>query len=262
MARPRVAICTLLAGLLSSFAAGTAEAKTSDEACFGAAVRGQEREKAGRLLDARSDFIECAKLECPSEVSSVCAAFARRVEEATPTVLVEVLNEAGEEVTGPATFIDGKPIPKALGVTRGVTVDPGSHEVRVEVGATRLTRKILVKEHEKGLRVTFRIEKKAPEAATTPSGSRSVALPLVFAGVGVVGLGVFGTFAGLGLARRSSAACDTGCSSDDASYVKTQFLVADVSLAVAAGALVTAAVLYLVGAGKTQHASGTGAFAF
>jgi len=70
----------------------------------------------------------------------------------------------------------------------------------------------------------------------------------VVLGLGVVGMGMWGVFGGLGLAAKSDAesTCAPNCTDDDISGIKTDFLVADVSLGVGAAALAGAAIIGIV----------------
>jgi hypothetical protein len=241
----------VLVGLTAVMISVPAFAGAADEACFSAAADGQKLEKAARLLEARGRFNECARAECPAEVSTTCASFAKRVEDALPSLLVEVKDERGQDVTSGTVRVDGKVVPGLLGSTRALELNPGSHELRIESGKLSEVRTVLLREHDKGHRVTFSERSVASEKPAPAPNKRFPVAPVIVASIGVVGLGVFGTFAGLGVAQRSSKHCDAGCSQADYNSVQTKFLVADVALGVGVAALLTAGALWLFG-GKSE----------
>jgi hypothetical protein len=89
-----------------------------------------------------------------------------------------------------------------------------------------------------------------------PAPPASAALPLTFAGIGVVGLAGFVTFASLGKSeqRELEATCAPDCVRGDVDAVRTKYLVADVSLGVAVVSLGVAGYLWLTAQGRAERA--------
>jgi hypothetical protein len=224
----------------------------SDEVCFGAAEKGQRLERENKLMEAKDRFIECGRTDCPSVVSSTCASFLRRVEEEIPTLVVEAKDAQGRSVTMGTLLIDGKLSPDAFS-GRAIPLDPGTHEVHLTVPGRIDDRKtILLNQHEKGTRLTFN------EAPVPQADTRSPTLPvggLLVGGVGLAALvpGVF--FWVSGDAQRRAFGCNTtaGCTSAEASSVRTKLILGDVFIGVAATGVVVGALWLLLGRTRTTQ---------
>jgi hypothetical protein len=88
----------------------------------------------------------------------------------------------------------------------------------------------------------------APVASTETESAPARPIPVaawIAGGVGAAALVSFGTFGTIGVVSRGSNHCDTGCSASQKSGVDTDFLIADVSLAVGVVALGLATWFYL-----------------
>jgi hypothetical protein len=211
----------------------------SPEACFDAAVAGQEQRDAGKLLAARASFIACAKSTCPDEVQKDCARWLGEVEASLPTIVFGARDDGDHDLLDVRVTIDdapagdtahGKPIP----------LDPGTHRVEFARDGSPPVKQVLV------VRAG---EKNRSVVAVFASPVRDSHVPTaswVLAGVGVVGLGVFAYFGAQGLSDYRRFGCDQGCTASNKSKVDTQFRVADVGLVIGIGALAAATVVWIV----------------
>ena len=252
---------TLLASACFVALAASAPAARGDgDPCLDSPVTGQKLLRSGKLLEAQRAFATCSQRTCPPEVVDACVRFARRVEDALPTVVLLAHDDHGADVDHVQVSIDGAdPVDVS---PSAISLDPGSHafvfhgrgrDVRVEKTLTE-------GEHFKQVEANFgpasapaSTESAAPPAGekAPPSAQVDVAVDRPFpasawivGGIGLAGLASFGVFGALGLSQRSSDHCDVGCSASDKSSVDTELRVADISLGVGIVGLVVATILY------------------
>lgn len=210
------------------------------EACFDAAVDGQEQRDAGKLLAARARFISCAKSSCPDEVQKDCTRWLDEVEATLPTVVFGARDGAAHDLLDVRVSVDGAPVgDTAQG--KPVPLDPGAHRVKFErPGAAPIEEALVVRAGEKN-RVVIAVFDDGPRASSTSIPTAT----WILAGVGVAGLGVFGVFGARGLSDYHQYGCDHGCSAGDKSKVDTQFRIADVGLVLGIGALAAATFVFV-----------------
>ncbi len=214
-------------------------AQQEDTACFDAAVAGQKAQKAGELGNARAAFLRCARAVCPAEVTARCTNWVAEIDAAMPSVLIAAQDDRGHDLLNGVIRIDGVSHPEAL-EGQSVTLEPGPHTLRLEtVGRAPVEQSVVVREHEKNRRVVLRI---APLVVV----HRTSIVPFVLGGIGVVAGLTFGAFATAGVVDRQSSACDSGCGPTDASRVRTELMIADVSLVTAGVFIIAAIVGYVV----------------
>jgi hypothetical protein len=231
--------------------AGHAQARAPDRAeCEAAHLRAQELRKQNQLLGAREQLYRCAAKACPGLVQEDCAQWVNEVERNIPSLvpaaktstgreLVEVRVLAGERVL--AERLDGKPI----------ELDPGPYTLRFEArGSSPVSVDVVAQAGVKNrvVEATFPVTDAKPEGASPP-------LPFwILAGVGTVAVGSFATFAILGQEQYSDLEerCAPGCDTADSDSVRTKFLIADVSLVIAALAYGGAAYFYFAAPAKRE----------
>ncbi len=242
-----------------------ADAKT----CSASHASGQREVKAGRLRLASELFTTCGSDEsCPDQIRTECTEFLESVRQTIPTVILSVIDDAGNDVSNVRVFSTDELLTEQLD-GRAIELDPGKHRLRfVLPWGDVLSSDVLIREGEKNRLVEVRLPKKggAPadeaEPATEPStpskpaeaGSTPVAA-YVATGLAVVG---FGTFAGFAIAGNSQKneleACAPSCSGGDRGRyddMKRSYLIADVGLGVGAVSTVVAAVLFVT-SGQTS----------
>jgi hypothetical protein len=243
----------------------SSRASADTESCSQAHAGGQRHENAGHLREALASFQECASdAKCPLPIRNECAELYTTVDGRLPTLVFSVVDGYGSDVvevkvssgdTQVASSLDGRPI----------AVDPGLHEFRFTLPTGEvLTKSVLVRQGEKDRIVSLRLPRTdlgaaEPAAANTelvvPSrDARATKLTMpvgawVSYGVGVAALGAWGTFALLGRnAEKSLIECSPNCQAterDKYDTMKQNYLVADISLGVAAASVVTGTILLL-----------------
>lgn len=238
-------------GALSLIAASAARAQSDKDpvdACLRAADDGQRLRDQGKYLRARAAFLECSKDACPGAVRTECLSWLRDAEQAIPTVVIAARDSAGNDLTDASVYVDGDRVLDRLD-GKPLAVDPGRHELRVELGARSLRREILLVAAEKNRVLTFELPP-APARARPTAREPSVVEPtgttpwLGFALAGVGALGV-GSFAYFGLTAKSDldalesdpCAETRTCAESDVDSVRARYLIADVSLGVGLVAL-------------------------
>lgn len=226
------------------------DASTTNAECANAYEQGQEQRKSGKLVSARSTLQLCARDECPDFIRSDCANWYGEVQNEVPTLvfaarsqgrdLSDVRVSVGERVL--STRVDGQV----------VELDPGEYDFEFQAPEMRTLRQhFVIARGERNRLIQVELEPvHAPQGAgpTTDAAraQRSLLLPGVFAGIGVVGVA---GFAGLGAWGHSQeneleGSCSPHCSSDRVSDVRTKYLLADVSLGVGVASLALGAYFF------------------
>ncbi len=217
------------------------------DACMDAPVQGQKLQRSGKLMAARDKFALCAQKSCPGEIVRDCTGWMQDVSKAIPSVVAAARDSSGADVLDASLSIDGGAA-APIGA-RAVELDPGSHHlVFHRSGAPDFVRDLVLHEGEKDRQIvaTFagaspRTAPASPVASTEPeSAAPSRPIPVgawVAGGVGAAALVTFGAFGTIGVVSRGGDHCDSGCSASQKSGVDTDFLIADVSLAVSIVAL-------------------------
>jgi hypothetical protein len=103
------------------------EARRENPACVAAYKKGQALWKSGRLFEAKETLQKCTKLICSAGLRRECGFRVEQLENDTPTVVLEVIDDRGKPVTNVNVMMDGRPLVSRLD-GRAVPVDPGSHE--------------------------------------------------------------------------------------------------------------------------------------
>jgi hypothetical protein len=190
-------------------------------------------------------------------VKKACADWLADVERRLPSVVFRAQLADGSDVLDARLTLDGAPLAHGLGGA-AIPIDPGEHVVRFEHdGAAPVEEHVVVVEGERGRVITGRFAAPAVASAPSPaapeespstasSGRRLTPLTLVLAGVG--GVGIIG-FASFGIVATSDLnhlrqTCAPYCSASQLGNVKTEALVADVSLGVGVVALAAAAYVF------------------
>lgn len=232
----------------------SAPARATDKGeCVAAHERGQLLRNAGKLLEARAAFVKCATSSCPAPVRKDCAEWQQELMPSIPSVVLEATDEQGREMLDAPADVDGVPWLDRLDA-RGHELDPGQHTIRVRAPDGRVREQTLtLHEGEKDRRVSvsFAPAAPAPEPPTPmpAATARSRPVPVmsfVAGGVGIVALGGFAYFGLSGHSKENElrASCSPHCAPDQVNQARTDYLVANVSLAVAAAALGTSVLFF------------------
>jgi len=170
--------------------------KKSVDICVANFEEAQLKEKRGKLVGARDLYAACADPKCPTLVRTDCTAKRDEIDRTIPTMTIVVRDAAGTDIADAKLAIDGEPFTRDR--SRAFPVDPGEHVITYTVpGKPPADEKITIYEGEKARLVA--ITAKAPTtkspspqtasatpAATPDTGGRSLVVPLIVAGVGVV----------------------------------------------------------------------------
>ncbi|HMJ10005.1 MAG TPA: hypothetical protein VK524_01305 [Polyangiaceae bacterium] len=203
------------------------------KACIAAHADGQVLRTQKRLLGARQQFLACAIDSCPDLVRKDCTQFLADVSASMPTLVLAAVDNGERDLTRVSVELDGHPLTSVLDGS-ALALDPGEHRVtfRAPDGRVREYR-IVARENEKGRRLVAHFE-----SANAKSGTaRPLSVPPLAYALGGVGVLALGSFTYFGLRGRSTEECAPSCSRSEVDSMRTQYLAADISLAVGAAAL-------------------------
>jgi hypothetical protein len=240
----RAAAGVLAAGL--ALAAAPDAGAVDRETCFSSAESAQTLRKAGHLRDARDKLTVCANATCPASVQNDCTNWAREVDAALPTIVVQAHDAKGNDLTDVRVVVDGKTFATRLD-GKPIAVDPGSHALRIErAGATPVERSLVAVQGQKERVIDAELDVAVDHPAQTPT-SRPIPLPVwILGGVGAAALVTTGVFWVWGRSDYSSlqGSCGESCNPSQVSPVRTKLVVGDVALGVGVVSLGLAAWFY------------------
>lgn len=251
-----------------------AAAKPTKSQCVDANTAGQSARLAGHLSEAREQLLVCSDKACPSIVRTDCIQRLEEIAKAQPTLVIGVKDRSGADVAAATVKLDGRLFTEKLDGT-ALPLDPGAHEIEVTLpGESAVTRKVVIKEGEKGRVETIAFAPKAsataqavgPEAAPAPMSAQKI-LAITTGGLGILGAAAGAVFGGLAFsaaaAQKEHCASATNCADhaqalDDHRTAEAMGTASTVAFAVAGALLVAAPVLYLTDRGaKPKTASVT-----
>jgi len=236
--------------------------------CVQASEKGLDARERGALRAARAHFVTCAADACPKQMRVDCARWLDEVEASLPTIVVGAKDASGGDLFDVRVKVDGEPV-EDVQSGRAVVLDPGPHVVRFERGKAPNTVvrevKVLLRAGERNRPVlaTMEVGATPPTQPPTPpdpptDASRVPTATWVFGALGVVALGSFGTFAILGSNEKSRLrdVCSPSCTDSDIGTLRTNYIVADVSLGVGLVALGLATYFFLTNNDSSSPSSG------
>jgi hypothetical protein len=265
-----LAVCVLLSPS-AALAAGPTK-----EACVAANEAAQDLRQAGKLREARQKLLVCVSDACPGPVREDCVQRLNDVNTAMPTIVFEVKDPSGNDVSAARVSMDGQPLVDRV-AGGAVSIDPGEHRFAFDDanGLSHAEQTVVVREgdHDRHVRVVLQAVRAstATNAASTPTeapqpeapasvnaGSTGVGgtqrlIGLVVGGTGVAGL-VVGSIFGLvskstydNALRNQCHGTPNGCSSQgeqDGQTAHTQAMVSTVGFIAGGVLLAGGAVLY------------------
>jgi hypothetical protein len=254
----------LTVGLFVGFIfASVPEARADDtkNACASSYESSQVLNRKGDLLAARDAMRSCARDACPAFIKNDCIQWLGEVEKSIPSVVLSAQLD-GRDVHEVRVEMDGKPFADTLD-GHSVDVNPGRHTFvfKYQVGQNHPTQDVVL--------VVVEGQKNRPVQSayqTPPPPPDEIRRPVpagayVLAGLGVLAVGGFATFAELGMSKKNqlnaAGACAPFCSDSQVSPVKTDFLIGDISLAAGVVALGSAAVVLLTRPTIVIHPGGS-----
>ena len=265
-----LALCLLLSPS-AALAAGPTK-----EACVAANEAAQDLRQAGRLREARQKLLVCVSDACPGPVREDCVQRLNDVNTAMPTIVFEVKDPTGNDVSAARVSMDGQPLVDRV-TGSAVSIDPGEHRFAFDDanGLSHVEQTVVVREgdHDRRVRVVLQAvrtetatsgtssptEAPQPEApasvnaGSTGVGSTQRLIGLVVGGTGVAGL-VVGSIFGLvskstydNAFRTECRSTPNGCSTqgaEDGQTAHTQAMVSTVGFIAGGVLLAGGAILY------------------
>jgi hypothetical protein len=207
----------------------TARAEVSRQTCLDSFEQAQRARKDGQFTDAKRKFRVCADAACPAMVRKDCTDALAGLGSKIPSIRVTVHAADGSEVESFDLLVDGESRPHG---SEPVELDPGEHAVKVELddGSEREQR-VTLRPGDQSVPVVIDFRSAAGKTkAPSPSGRSTPIAAYAFGGVALVAAGSFVTFA---LVGRGVESCKGHCSEHEISSIHRDFLIADVSLAIA-----------------------------
>ena len=198
--------------------------------CATASEDASSLQKQEKLIGAKDRFLVCADAACPAEIREECSHRLTEIAAAMPSVVFDVKDAAGNDVSAARVAMDGAPLVDHLGAA-AVTIDPGEHVFRFDSAdpSQSVEKRFVIRDGEKNRHlaivlggagapaapaavVTGFASPSGPEPASSSWGGQKTAA-LVAGGVGVVGLGLGALFGALTYREWNSAKteCDTNC---------------------------------------------------
>ena len=215
--------------------------------CADAYTQAQILRTKDKLVLAKKQLEVCTDAACPGALRKDCTDWLAEVEQNLPLLAVDVVDTAGHTLSSAHVAIDGDTIANG----QAVPVDPGPHSVQADApGMVAGSQSIELAKGEKR-RTTLTLAPQ-PSVELPPAVHRHVpVLPIVLAGVGAVGIGGFIGFGVAGNSKRAeldAAGCKPNCSPSDVDAIKTDYVIADVSLGIGVASLAVATVLFVLAA--------------
>jgi hypothetical protein len=253
-----------LVALAASMMPARASALEPGAVCVQAAEKGQDARERGALRTARAHFVTCAADACPKAMRVDCARWLEELDASIPTIVVGARDGSGADLFDVRVKVDGEPV-EDVQAGRPIVLDPGPHVVRFERGKPPSVEvremKVLLRTGERNRSVVATmVGREGPVPAETDAGKASHVSTVptaswIFGGIGVLALGSFGTFAVLGAQEKSRLrnTCSPTCSDSEVSTLRTDYLVADISLGVGIVALGLATYFLLTKSGPTDQ---------
>lgn len=265
--------------VVAAMAAPSVARAASVDACVDAAEKSQSLRDDGQLVEAKEKLVTCSAAGCPAAVAKQCARWLQEVEQALPSIVVRVRDQAGKDVVDATISVDGT-LRSSHADGRPIALDPGAHTIVVRrEGAADAEEKLVVVAGEKNR--VIQVESKPASAVPKPpvdgppveppkdsgsgGGFKFPWISGVFFGVGVagfVGMAILVPMAS-GEANDLRTTCSPNCAQSDVDAVQTKITVANVMLGVGIGGVaagVTALIIANVIGGKPNTEKAVSAF--
>jgi hypothetical protein len=237
--------------------------------CFDAYERAQRLRQEHKLRASLDELQLCVDASCPAFVKRDCGQWLGEVEASLPSAVVLTKGsdayayQKSRTDTRVAVYVDGERVAERID-GHEIPIDPGPHDVRYELDGRSVEKQIVVPEGQKQfpLVVDFReldpppapmhapalaarsTEAHESRAQSPGSPPRYTPIPLSTYALGGISIAGFAAFAGFGITGKSAESCAPSCTHAQVGDVRTDYIIADVSLGVgiaaAAGALYVA----------------------
>jgi hypothetical protein len=259
-------VCIAVAGTL---AVTSSRADVSGD-CIAAAEQAQPLQHNGKFRAALDRLHACTRPQCPALIRSDCTKWLAEVEATMPTIVVHATDQAGADLTDVRVLVDGELVASSVD-GRDIPIDSGPHVLRFERAGSDAVEQRLVADvgaQHRLVSVTLSAtaapqhlaataatsEAQAPSPGAEHGPRRSMVVPLVFGGVGVVAAAVGGVLWGIGLSQCPSNLESSGssCTQHQLDGAHASLVAGDVLVSVGGAAIVAGLILWLVGAGSAS----------
>lgn len=202
-------------------------------------------------MAARSAALVCASPGCPKALSKDCTQWAQELQNAIPTILLEMRGADGSTPLQARMYVDGATTPLPLAGT-ALPFDPGEHVVRIKApGVPDVVQRFVAFEGDRGRRIVVNVADHTQPKP--PRSDQESVVPLSAKVSGAVAVAAFvgaGVFAWRGLEIKhelDETGCRPACESARVDQMAREFLVADIALGVGAVASLAAGYLWWSG---------------
>jgi hypothetical protein len=242
--------------------------------CVKANADGQALRLDGKLTEARAQLEACGDPTCPAMVVEDCVQRLKDLERAQPTIVFDVKDATGADVSAVRVSVDGQMLVEKLDGA-AIRIDVGEHVFTfTPASGPPVTRHLVIKEGEKDRRERVLLGGESPApAATTPQPSAGSSLStrklvgLLTGGAGVAGIllgSVYGleTFSAVSqqksdcpLASGCANARDQALAQAEHATVTTDGAVSTASFIVGGALVAAGAYLFFAGPSAPPHAT-------
>jgi hypothetical protein len=262
----RLLVTGALAGA-ALFAASPALAAPTPRECASASEDALSLQKQEKLSAAKERLLVCADTACPAEIRDECGRRLTATNDAIPSVVFDVKDASGNDVSQVRVTMDGALLIDHLGAS-AITVDPGEHTFRFEGAdpSQAVEKKLVVRDGEKNRHLAVvlggapgvalglttppagaQAPAPTPDQATPSTWSGQKTAALVVGAVGIVGVGVGAAFGAMAFGEWKNAknecvdSCGAGSQAQgDKNNASTSATISDIGI-IAGGVLVGAA---------------------
>jgi hypothetical protein len=289
MRTTRIMMCGVAALLVTSSVSAAPKQKAQN-ACAAAYKTAQQREEAGRLIEARALLVSCAKTSCGMTLMEQCAAMHTQLESDLPTFLPVVTDDGGASRLDVEVRVDGEVVTSKLD-GRPLAIDPGAHDITFTTDggsshdqkfALVTTVKVKIDARDRGRAIAITLPSSSRESAPAvtkavepvtsekpvvagvvgvaapaepPKQGRS-AFPYVLGGAGILAIGAGALMTVWGRSDNARLAeCSPNCSQRSIDHIQTMYVAADISLGAGVVALGVATVLLVTRSKEAKPAA-------
>jgi hypothetical protein len=192
-----------------------ASAEMSKAQCAAADTQAQQLRRDEKLSQARAQLKLCVDPTCPQLVRDDCAQRLDELDKVQPTLVFEVKDSQGRDMTEVKVTLDGQPLVDNVSGA-AIPVEPGAHSFTFETqGEEPVTRQLVLREGDKARHEKIAFGSGAPAPPPPPAdpnrGSTQRAAGIAIGVIGLVGIGIGALFGELASSKWSSAqsACMT-----------------------------------------------------
>jgi hypothetical protein len=209
---------------LLSIASPALAAPTAHE-CAAASEDALTLQKQEKLLAAKDRFLVCTDVACPAEIREECGHRLSEVTDATPSVVFDVKDASGNDVSAVRVMMDGALLLDHVGPS-AIAIDPGEHIFHFDGAdpAQSLEKNFVVRDGEKNRHLAIVLGGGAAVAAPAHEQSKlggQKMAALVTGGVGLVALAVGSIFGAKTITQWNEAKTECGASCPPGSATQT-----------------------------------------